>query len=125
MNFGKIFDFFAGGLKGNYKGNSGTRSGFKTDNNSDYDDYDDDIDIVSKSKIESDSRGLINGSDEYWKIKNQAESIYYDIANSTGHEREINIKCANNLAYRLREKYGFDDPTVNYIMEKYYLDWKN
>lgn len=66
--------------------------------------------------------GLIFGSSEYYKIKRKAEHLR-DKANCTygSYERCIAIRNMHNFADRLREKYGFDDREVNYIIDLYSL----
>ena len=70
--------------------------------------------------------GLKNGSEDYWKIKKHAERIYDNrVEAESSSEREIWIRNGNKFADRLREKYGVDDPEIEYLIEKYYLDHKS
>lgn len=67
--------------------------------------------------------GLINGSDEYWKIKEQAKRIYeHRVDSESTSEQEIWIRSGNNMSDRLREKYGYDDEVIEDLIAKYYLD---
>ncbi len=67
--------------------------------------------------------GLTNGSEDYWKIDEHAKRIYDNrVEAKSSSEREIWIRNGNKFADRLREKYGVDDPDVEYLIEKYYLD---
>ena len=88
--------------------------------------YDNDEGYVSERREKHHSanmQGLGNGTDKYWKVKEQAERIYqHRVDAHSSSEREIWIKNGNEFADRLREKYGFDDPDVEFIIEKYYLD---
>lgn len=73
-----------------------------------------------------DDSSLKNGSDEYWKINDQAERIYRSRTESrtTDDERRW-IRHGNDFADRLREKYGADDSEVERLIGKYYLDRKS
>lgn len=66
--------------------------------------------------------GLRNGSDEHWKILEQAERYYRKRCDSTGSAREHWTEKCNKLADQLREDYGYSDPIVKDIIERYYLD---
>jgi hypothetical protein len=65
---------------------------------------------------------LESGSREYWDLKEHAERLYREAGNarSTSERREI-AKHANALADRMEEKYGFDDDSVKYIINEFYL----
>lgn len=68
-------------------------------------------------------KGLVNGSDEYWTIQKQAERIYrHRVESESTSEQEVWIRSGNNLADRLREKYGFDDEVIEDLIARYYLD---
>lgn len=68
--------------------------------------------------------GIQSGSDEYWKIREQAERIYWRrVKARSSSEREIWIRNGNEMADRLREKYGFDDKQINYLINEFYLDY--
>ena len=67
--------------------------------------------------------GLVSGSSEYYKIKEQAERLRRKVDDSNG-DRDA-IERMHDFADRLREKYGFDDSEVNYIIDKYYLDYNS
>jgi hypothetical protein len=67
--------------------------------------------------------GLVNGSDKYWDIIKHVERIVEKKNNArSSSEREEWAEKGKDLADRLREKYGYDDPVVSYIIDKYYLD---
>lgn len=69
---------------------------------------------------------MINGSDDYWKISDHAKRIYDNrVSSESSDEREVWIRNGNKFADRLREKYGVDDPEIEYLIEKYYLDHKS
>lgn len=65
---------------------------------------------------------LVNGSREYYDLKEHAERIYRDAANarSTSERRRI-AKRGEALADRMEEEYGVGDPEVRYIIEQFYL----
>lgn len=66
--------------------------------------------------------GLVNCSDEYWKIVDQAERYYWAKANAYSiSERQKIAEQSKAFADRLIEKYGFDSE-VRYIIDKFYLD---
>lgn len=69
--------------------------------------------------------GLVSGSPEYYKIKEQAERLRHKVNNSYGDDKAVAIERMNDFAGRLREKYGFDDSEVNYIIDTFYLDWSS
>lgn len=67
--------------------------------------------------------GMQSGSDECWDFDKHANYIYRGKAESrSSKEREEYTKRGQELAYRMREKYGPDDPEVNYRIDKYGLD---
>ena len=72
--------------------------------------------------MEDTGMGLVNGSDEYWKIHDHAERIYNKKWDSTGSEREMWAERGKNLADQLREEFGYGDRVVKDLIERYYLD---
>lgn len=73
--------------------------------------------------MEDNRMGLRDGSNEYWKIEEHAERLYRKKCDSTGAEKEKWIERCRNLADQLREEHGYNDPVVERIIEKWYLDW--
>lgn len=66
---------------------------------------------------------LKNGSDEYWKIKEQAERIYRKKANArSSSEREEWAERGKEMADRLREDFGYRDECVKYLIKEFDLD---
>lgn len=65
---------------------------------------------------------LENGSREYWDISEHAERIYRKKCEHTGDKRRKWAERGQELADRLREEYGYDDPMVKRIIEDFYLD---
>lgn len=66
---------------------------------------------------------LRNGSDEHWKLRDQADYIYRQAANSrTSDERRKWAEKGKNLAYGMREKYGFSDEIVERLINDFYLE---
>lgn len=72
--------------------------------------------------MEDTGMGLVNGSDEYWKIHDHAERICNKKCDSTGSEREMWDERGKNLADQLREEFGYGDRVVKDLIERYYLD---
>lgn len=69
------------------------------------------------------ANSLKSGSDEYWKLEEQAEYIYRQAADArNSDERRRWAERGKNLAYRMREKYGLSDEVVERLISNYYLD---
>lgn len=97
---------------------------YKRKKNSGYGGYDEDGGYEKSDN--SSAKGVINGSDDYWKISDHAKRIYDNrVSSESSDEREVWIRNGNKFADRLREKYGVDDPEIEYLIEKYYLDHKS
>ena len=68
---------------------------------------------------------LRSGSDDYWKLKEQAEYIYRGAADAMGKGMHVQKKWAEKgekLAYAMREEYGFSDENVEWLIKQYMLD---
>lgn len=66
---------------------------------------------------------LVNGSEEYWKVREHAERLYRKKmdANSTTERRDRAERCHDFLD-GLREKYGYDDEMVERLNDMFDLD---
>ena len=67
---------------------------------------------------------LRSGSDEYWKLKEQAEHIYRKSAEALG-KSDAQKKWAEkgkDLVYEMRAEYGFSDENVEWLIKQYMLD---
>ena len=70
-----------------------------------------------------DSRKRNDSFENERAVSRKKKSIYDNrVEAKSSSEREIWIRNGNKFADRLREKYGVDDPDVEYLIEKYYLD---
>lgn len=66
---------------------------------------------------------LRNGSDDWYKYKEKADKYVRKAANSrTSDERERWREKAQDLADGMRDKYGYSDENVEYIIATYHLE---
>ena len=68
--------------------------------------------------------GLRSGSDEYYRYAERAERIYDKInaARTTDEKRRLS-EMAHDLADDMCIRYGDDDSSVRYIIDRYSLYW--
>lgn len=65
----------------------------------------------------------LSGTDEYWKLKEQAERIYHKKAEAnSSSERDKWVERGHALADRLREEWGYNDSAVKDLINWYDLD---
>ena len=67
-------------------------------------------------------RFLRSGSDEYYKLEEEADNIHRCRANATTIEREKWIEQGKELTRQMYAEYGQSDKMVKGIVESHYLD---